>query len=83
MLQQQLLSLDASLPVALTCLLFALATGLTLARHLYCEQHPKYDVLGFLDDYAFLAQALLALLECRWRSSDLLFAVELQMESIG
>jgi uncharacterized protein YyaL (SSP411 family) len=37
----------------------------------------RAHVAGFLDDYAFLAQALLALLECRWRSSDLLFAVQL------
>jgi FlaA1/EpsC-like NDP-sugar epimerase len=25
-------------------------SGLTLARHLYCDRHPKYQVLGFLDD---------------------------------
>jgi FlaA1/EpsC-like NDP-sugar epimerase len=25
-------------------------SGHTLARHLYCERHPKYLVLGFLDD---------------------------------
>ena len=25
-------------------------SGLTLARHLYCERHPKYQVLGFLDE---------------------------------
>ena len=32
---------------------------------------------AFLDDYAFLAEALLALLEARWRTSDLEFAVAL------
>ena len=32
---------------------------------------------GYLDDYAFLAQGLLELLQCRWRSSDLTFACEL------
>ncbi|MEO8463812.1 MAG: thioredoxin domain-containing protein [Gammaproteobacteria bacterium] len=32
---------------------------------------------GYLDDYAFLAQGLLDLLQCRWRSSDLTFAREL------
>jgi uncharacterized protein YyaL (SSP411 family) len=32
---------------------------------------------AYLDDYAFLVDGLLALLETRWRSSDLAFAVEL------
>ena len=32
---------------------------------------------AYLDDYAFLASALLELLQCRWRSMDLLFAREL------
>jgi FlaA1/EpsC-like NDP-sugar epimerase len=27
-------------------------SGLSLARHLYCERHPKYRVLGYLDDDA-------------------------------
>ena len=32
---------------------------------------------AYLDDYAFVADGLLALLETRWRSTDLAFAVEL------
>src|SRR5690606_9140267 len=32
---------------------------------------------AYLDDYAFIADGLLALLECRWRSEDLSFAIEL------
>jgi len=32
---------------------------------------------AYLDDYAFLADALLELLQSRWRSSDLDFALEL------
>lgn len=32
---------------------------------------------AYLDDYAFLASALVELLQCRWRASDLAFAVEL------
>ena len=32
---------------------------------------------GYLDDYAFLAAGLLELLQCRWRTSDLEFAVDL------
>jgi uncharacterized protein len=32
---------------------------------------------AYLDDYAFLAQGLLELLQCRWRDSDLEFAQEL------
>jgi uncharacterized protein len=32
---------------------------------------------GYLDDYAFLADALLALLQTRWRSADLIFLREL------
>jgi uncharacterized protein YyaL (SSP411 family) len=34
-------------------------------------------VPGFLDDYAFLADALLELLQSRWRGADLAFACEL------
>jgi uncharacterized protein YyaL (SSP411 family) len=32
---------------------------------------------AYLDDYAFLVDALLELLQCRWRGSDLSFALEL------
>ena len=32
---------------------------------------------GYLDDYVFLAAGLLELLQCRWRTADLEFAVEL------
>jgi uncharacterized protein len=32
---------------------------------------------AYLDDYVFLADAVLELLQCRWKSSDLSFAVEL------
>ena len=32
---------------------------------------------AYLDDYAFLIDALLALLQCRWRERDLRFAIEL------
>ncbi len=32
---------------------------------------------GYLDDYAFLAAGLVELLQCRWRTADLEFALEL------
>lgn len=37
----------------------------------------KAHLTGYLDDYAFLLDALLTLLQVRWRSSDLQFAIEL------
>ena len=37
----------------------------------------RVHLAAYLDDYAFLADALLELLQCRWRSSDLQLAVEL------
>jgi hypothetical protein len=37
----------------------------------------RAHLAGYLDDYAFLADAILALLEARWRDGDLAFAVEL------
>ncbi len=39
------------------------------------DGQPRYN--GYLDDYAFLIDALLALLEARWRDSNLHFACEL------
>ena len=41
----------------------------------YKDGRAKYS--GYLDDYAFLIDALLSLLEARWRDSDLHFACEL------
>lgn len=41
----------------------------------YKDGQSKYH--GYLDDYAFLIDALLTLLEARWRNSDLHFAREL------
>ncbi|MFT4563271.1 MAG: hypothetical protein ACI9BW_003025 [Gammaproteobacteria bacterium] len=35
------------------------------------------SLVGYLDDYAFLIDALLTLLSARWRDSDLNFAIEL------
>lgn len=37
----------------------------------------KAHLSAYLDDYAFLLDALLTLLQVRWRSSDLQFAIEL------
>ncbi len=41
----------------------------------YKDGRAKYA--AYLDDYAFLLDALLCLLQCRWRSQDLSFATEL------
>ncbi len=44
-----------------------------------CATHKdgRSRLAGYLDDYVFLADALLELLQVRWRSSDLQFAVAL------
>lgn len=39
------------------------------------QERPGHT--GFLDDYAFIADGLLALLECRWRGADLEWATAL------
>jgi uncharacterized protein YyaL (SSP411 family) len=46
-------------------------------RLLATTKDGRAHLPAYLDDYAFLADALLELLQTRWRSSDLLFAKEL------
>jgi uncharacterized protein YyaL (SSP411 family) len=46
-------------------------------RLLATTKDGRAHLPAYLDDYAFLADALLELLQTRWRSSDLLFAREL------
>jgi uncharacterized protein YyaL (SSP411 family) len=55
-----------------------------LRARLWCDgrlyatwKDGRARIPGFLDDYAFLADALLDLLQARWRSADLEFAVAL------
>lgn len=38
---------------------------------------PRWRLRGYLDDYAFLLNGLIELLQTRWRDSDLVFAIEL------
>jgi uncharacterized protein YyaL (SSP411 family) len=44
-------------------------------RVTYKDGQAKYA--AYLDDHAFMLDALLGLLQCRWRSEDLAFAVEI------
>ena len=44
-------------------------------RVTYKDGQAKYA--AYLDDHAFILDALLCLLQCRWRSEDLSFAVEI------
>jgi uncharacterized protein YyaL (SSP411 family) len=59
------------------------ATLATLRRlawhdgHLRALADPRADGEGYLDDYAFLLDAVLELLQCRWRDADLGFALAL------
>ena len=46
-------------------------------RLLATYKDGRAHLRAYLDDYAFLADALLELLQTRWRSSDLTFAIEL------
>jgi uncharacterized protein YyaL (SSP411 family) len=46
-------------------------------RLLATAKDGRAHLPAYLDDYAFLADALLELLQTRWRSSDLVFAQEL------
>jgi uncharacterized protein len=46
-------------------------------RLLTSTRNGKGTLDGYLDDYAFLIDALLTLLSARWRNSDLKFAIEL------
>lgn len=41
------------------------------------QRSTSSDTAGFLDDHAFLLDALLALLNCRWRREDLDWAIRL------
>lgn len=41
----------------------------------YKDERARFD--AYLDDYAFVADGLLELLQCRWRTEDLAFALEL------
>jgi hypothetical protein len=47
--------------------------GRLLATH----KDGRSRLTAYLDDYAYLIDALLELLQCRWRSEDLAFAIEL------
>jgi uncharacterized protein YyaL (SSP411 family) len=44
-------------------------------RAVYKDGRARFD--AYLDDYAFLAAGLLELLQCRWRTADFEFAVQL------
>ncbi len=46
-------------------------------RLLATSKDGKAHLNAYLDDYAFLLDALLELLQCRWRNDDLRFAVRL------
>lgn len=39
------------------------------------SRHGKTSLNGYLDDYAFLAEGIVELLQAKWRSEDLAFAV--------
>lgn len=42
-----------------------------------CYQENKASIPGFLDDYVFLLDGILTLLQIRWRLEDLYFAIEI------
>ena len=46
-------------------------------RLLACHKEGRNRFNGYLDDYAYLLDAVLELLQCRWRNEDLAFAREL------
>lgn len=46
-------------------------------RLLVTSRAGKSHLNGYLDDYAFLAEGLVELLQVKWRSSDLAFAIKL------
>ncbi len=46
-------------------------------RLLACYSMGKAQLAAYLDDYAYLIDALLTLLQARWRSSDLQWAIQL------
>jgi hypothetical protein len=56
---------------------FARATLWRDGRLLATGKDGRAHLAGYLDDYAFLADGVLALLEARWRDGDLAFAVDL------
>jgi uncharacterized protein YyaL (SSP411 family) len=56
----------------------ALRTGAWIDGALYANvADADARIPGFLDDHAFLLNALVELLQCRWRDEDLAWAVEL------
>src|SRR5690348_4338138 len=58
--------------------LAALRKGAWLDGALYANiAGPNARIPGFLDDHAFLLNALIELLQCRWRDEDLAWAIEL------
>ena len=48
-----------------------------MATAKYDDSHLKVHLNAYLDDYAFLLDALLALMQADYRSKDMLFAVEI------
>lgn len=46
-------------------------------RLLATYKDSQARLMAYLDDYVFLIDAILELLQCRWRNEDLLFAIEL------
>ncbi|MGN6728547.1 MAG: thioredoxin domain-containing protein [Rhodanobacteraceae bacterium] len=64
--------------------LAALREGAWLDGALYANiADPNARIPGFLDDHAFLLNALIELLQCRWRDEDLAWAVELADALLG
>ena len=69
----------------------AAATAVDFVRHhlwrdgrlLATYKDGRAHLPAYLDDYAFLADALLELLQTRWRSSDLEFASRLGRRAAG
>jgi uncharacterized protein len=60
------------------CALDFLRDNLWRDGRLYAtHKDGRSHLSAYLDDYVFLADAVLELLQCRWKSSDLAFAVEL------
>ena len=56
---------------------FIRATTWRNGRLLVTSRNGEASLNGYLDDYAFLAEGIVELLQAKWRSEDLAFAVEI------
>ncbi len=56
---------------------FIRATTWRDGRLLVTSRNGQASLNGYLDDYAFLAEGIVELLQAKWRSEDLAFAVEI------